>query len=126
MIPEKYSELEARENLPFFENMSSLISIVAQEKRKKTKKDTKLKTIFSYESRLDTIIVFMLESVKKKLEEIQIKFSQMESELSKPEIIENQTKFTSISKEYSNLKPIVDSFSEFKSVEKILMNQINF
>ena len=53
----------------------------------------------------------MLESVKKKLEEIQIKFSQMESELSKPEIIENQTKFTSISKEYSNLKPIVDSFS---------------
>ena len=42
----------------------------------------------------------------------------MESELSKPEIIENQTKFTSISKEYSNLKPIVDSFSEFKSVEE--------
>ena len=60
----------------------------------------------------------MLESVKKKLEEIQIKFSQMESELSKPEIIENQSKFTSISKEYSNLKPIVDSFSEFKSVEE--------
>ena len=60
----------------------------------------------------------MLESVKKKLEEIQIKFSQMESELSKPEIIENQTKFTSISKEYSNLKPIVDSFSEFKSVQE--------
>ena len=60
----------------------------------------------------------MLESVKKKLEEIQIKFSQMESELSKPEIIENQTKFTSISKEYSNLKPIVDSFTEFKSVEE--------
>ena len=60
----------------------------------------------------------MLESVKKKLEEIQIKFSQMESELSKPETIENQTKFTSISKEYSNLKPIVDSFSEFKSVEE--------
>ena len=60
----------------------------------------------------------MLESVKKKLEEIQIKFSQMESELSKPEIIENQTKFPSISKEYSNLKPIVDSFTEFKSVEE--------
>ena len=38
MIPEKYSELEARENLPFFENTSSLISIAVQEKRKKTKK----------------------------------------------------------------------------------------
>ncbi len=60
----------------------------------------------------------MLESVKKKLEEIQVKFSKMESELSKPETIENQTKFTSISKEYSNLKPIVDSFSEFKLVEE--------
>ena len=66
----------------------------------------------------------MLESVKKKLEEIQIKFSQMESELSKPEIIENQTKFTSISKEYSNLKPIVDSFSEFKSVEELSLIHI--
>ena len=30
----------------------------------------KILVIFSYESRLDTIIVFMLESVKKKLEEI--------------------------------------------------------
>ena len=65
MVPDKYSELEARENLPFFEKISSLFSIAVQEKRKKTKKDTKLKTIFSYESRLDTIIVFMLESVKR-------------------------------------------------------------
>ena len=40
----------------------------------------------------------MLESVKKKLEEIQVKFSKMESELSKPETIENQTKFTSFQK----------------------------
>jgi hypothetical protein len=38
MVPEKYSELEARENLPFFEKISSLISIAEQEKRKKTKK----------------------------------------------------------------------------------------
>ena len=38
MVPEKYSELEARENLPFFEKISPLISIPAQEKRKKTKK----------------------------------------------------------------------------------------
>jgi hypothetical protein len=46
MIPEKYSELEARENLPFFENMSSLISIAAQEKRKKTKKRYQAKNDF--------------------------------------------------------------------------------
>ena len=38
MIPEKYSELEARENLPFFEKIFSLISIAAQEKRKKNQK----------------------------------------------------------------------------------------
>jgi hypothetical protein len=46
MIPDKYSELEARENLPFFENMSSLISIVVQEKRKKTKKRYQAKNDF--------------------------------------------------------------------------------
>ena len=46
MVPEKYSELEERENLPFFENMSSLISIAAQEKRKKTKKRDQAKNDF--------------------------------------------------------------------------------
>ena len=46
MIPEKYSEFEARENLPFFENMSSLVSIEAQEKRKKTKKRYQAKNDF--------------------------------------------------------------------------------
>ena len=46
MIPEKYSELEARENFPFFENMSFLISIAAQEKRKKTKKRYQAKNDF--------------------------------------------------------------------------------
>jgi hypothetical protein len=46
MVPEKYSELEARENLPFFENTSFLISIAVQEKRKKTKKRYQAKNDF--------------------------------------------------------------------------------
>ena len=46
MVPEKYSELEARENLPFFEKISSLISIAEQEKRKKTKKRYQAKNDF--------------------------------------------------------------------------------
>ena len=46
MVPEKYSELEERENLPFFEKIFSLISIAAQEKRKKTKKRYKAKNDF--------------------------------------------------------------------------------
>lgn len=64
----------------------------------------------------------MLESVKKKLEEIQEKFIHMESQLSKPEIIENQNKFTLLSKEYSNIKPVVDKFIEYKLVEENLEN----
>ena len=35
MIPEKYSEFEASENFPFFKKLSSLISIDAQETKKK-------------------------------------------------------------------------------------------
>jgi len=46
MVPEKYSELEARENLPFFVKISSLISIAAHEKRKKTKKRYQAKNDF--------------------------------------------------------------------------------
>ena len=46
MVPEKYSELEAKENLPFFEKKSSLISTAAQEKRKKTKKRYQTKNDF--------------------------------------------------------------------------------
>ncbi len=64
----------------------------------------------------------MLDSVKKKLEEIQEKFIYMESQLSKPEIIENQNKFTLLSKEYSNIKPVVDRFIEYKLVEENLEN----
>ena len=64
----------------------------------------------------------MLDSVKKKLEEIQEKFILMESQLSKPEIIENQNKFTLLSKEYSNIKPVVDRFIEYKLVEENLEN----
>lgn len=64
----------------------------------------------------------MLDSVKKKLEEIQEKFIHMESQLSKPEIIENQNKFTLVSKEYSNIKPVVDKFIEYKLVEENLEN----
>jgi peptide chain release factor 1 len=64
----------------------------------------------------------MLDSVKKKLEEIQEKFIHMESQLSKPEIIENQNKFTLLSKEYSNIKPVVDKFIEYKLVEENLEN----
>jgi hypothetical protein len=46
MVPEKYSEFEAKENLPFFKNLSSLTSIVAQEKRKKIKKRYQAKNDF--------------------------------------------------------------------------------
>ena len=46
MVPEKYSELEARENLPFFVKISSLISIAAHENRKKTKKRYQAKNDF--------------------------------------------------------------------------------
>ena len=46
MVPEKYSEFEARENLPFFEKISSLFSIAAHEKIKNSKKRYQAKNDF--------------------------------------------------------------------------------
>ena len=55
----------------------------------------------------------MLDSIKTRLTEIKDNFSDIQTKLSMPDVINDQKQYASLSKEYSNLKPIVEKFEEY-------------
>ena len=59
----------------------------------------------------------MLDSIKTRLTEIKDNFSDIQIKLSMPDVINDQKKYASLSKEYSNLKPIVEKFEEYIQCE---------
>jgi peptide chain release factor 1 len=54
----------------------------------------------------------MKESILHKLENLKERHEEISAELSDPDIINNQTEFTKLSKEYAQLSPIVSKFNE--------------
>ena len=59
----------------------------------------------------------MLETIKTRLTEIKDNFSDIQTKLSMPDVINDQKQYASLSKEYSNLKPIVEKFEEYIQCE---------
>ena len=59
----------------------------------------------------------MLDSIKTRLTEIKDNFSDIQTKLSIPDVINDQKQYASLSKEYSNLKPIVEKFEEYIQCE---------
>ena len=59
----------------------------------------------------------MLDSIKTRLTEIKDNFSDIQTKLSMPDVINDQKQYASLSKEYSNLKPIVEKFEEYIQCE---------
>ena len=59
----------------------------------------------------------MLDSIKTRLTEIKDNFSDIQTKLSMPDVINDQNQYASLSKEYSNLKPIVEKFEEYIQCE---------
>ena len=59
----------------------------------------------------------MLDSIKTRLTEIKDNFSDIQSKLSMPDVINDQKQYAFLSKEYSNLKPIVEKFDEYIQCE---------
>ena len=59
----------------------------------------------------------MLDSIKTRLTEIKDNFSDIQTKLSMPDVINDQKQYASLSKEYSNLKPIVEKFDEYIQCE---------
>ena len=59
----------------------------------------------------------MLDSIKTRLTEIKDNFSDIQTKLSMPDVINDQKQYAFLSKEYSNLKPIVEKFEEYIQCE---------
>ena len=53
-----------------------------------------------------------------KLEEVEKEFNKLSQELENPDIFKNIEKFQKLSKEHSELKPIVEKFQEYKKITK--------
>ena len=70
----------------------------------------------------------MLKSIIQRLESAEERFKFLENEISSSEIISDQKVYTSYSKEYSDLKPLVEKHLEFKKIKneieeaKLLIN----
>ena len=54
------------------------------------------------------------EGLKSKLDKIEARYNEIGGLLSTPEIISNQDKFRALSKEHSDLSPIVEKYGEYK------------
>jgi len=53
-----------------------------------------------------------------KIEEIENRYVEIEGELSRPEVMRNQKAYQEIAKEHSQLKPIIQTFRKYKSIQK--------
>ena len=56
----------------------------------------------------------MIESILTKLGDVSLRYEEIESLLSKPDITSNQEEFIKLSKEYADLSPVVNAFNAFK------------
>ena len=59
----------------------------------------------------------MIESILTKLGDVSLRYEEIESLLSKPDITSNQEEFIKLSREYADLSPVVNAFNAFKKAE---------
>ena len=58
----------------------------------------------------------MKESIRLKLESVRDRFEEIAGLLSDPDIIADQNKFRDLSKEYSRVEPVVQSFQKYEGI----------
>ena len=64
----------------------------------------------------------MKDSLKTKLEKLQVRYEELAKELSLPEIFNDQNRYRDLSKEYAQLEPIVLCFQKYKENEAAIEN----
>ena len=57
----------------------------------------------------------MIDSILTKLGDVSSRYEEIETLLSQPDITSNQEEYIKLSKEYSDLSPLVTAFNSFKS-----------
>ena len=62
----------------------------------------------------------MIESILSKLSEVSERYFEIENLLSQPDITSNQENYIKLSKEYSDLSPIVKVFKDYEKSESSL------
>ena len=55
---------------------------------------------------------------KERLEEMELKYKELNQQLSDPEIISNQSEYQKLLKQHAKIKKIVDKYNEYKEVVK--------
>ena len=59
----------------------------------------------------------MIESILNKLGEVSSRYEEIEALLSQPDVTSNQVEYIKLSKEYSDLSPLVTAFIGLKKAE---------
>ncbi|GIT32822.1 MAG: hypothetical protein Ct9H300mP3_03530 [Gammaproteobacteria bacterium] len=62
----------------------------------------------------------MNESILNKLSEVSERFSEIETLLSKPDVTQDQKRYISLTKEYSDLSPVVEAFKEISLIQEAI------
>ena len=60
----------------------------------------------------------MIESILSKLAEIASRYKEIEGLLSQPDVTSDQENYIKISKEYSDLAPVVNAYKEYLEAQK--------
>ena len=62
----------------------------------------------------------MNESILNKLSEVSERFSEIETLLSQPDVTQDQKRYISLTKEYSDLSPVVGAFKEISLIQEAI------
>ena len=62
----------------------------------------------------------MNESILNKLSEVSERFSEIETLLSQPDVTQDQKRYISLTKEYSDLSPVVEAFKEISLIQEAI------
>ena len=62
----------------------------------------------------------MNESILNKLSEVSERFNEIEVLLSQPDVTEDQKRYISLTKEYSELSPVVEAYKEISSIQQAI------
>ena len=70
----------------------------------------------------------MNESILNKLSEVSERFNEIEVLLSQPNVTQDQKRYISLTKEYSELSPVVEAFIELSSIQEAIeeTSPVNF
>ena len=62
----------------------------------------------------------MIDSILNKLSEVAERFSEIEALLSQPDVTQDQKRYISLTKEYSELSPVVEAYTEISSIQQAI------